>query len=271
MKKRDNLPLNYKERLNSRTSFLVSIAVLVVLCLVFNQMDYTMIRQPAAQAKKAADLQKQKEEEAAATTQEVTTATVLAVGDNLVQPSLLASGQSETGAWNYDSVYANLKSDIQAADIAMVNQETPFTTDHSAVSGTAPYATPTEVGDALVNAGFNVVTSATALIDDNGSSMINETLNYWETSHPDVTLVGIHKNQSGIDAPKIVEINGIKIAFLNYTFPSYGSQTVSSGDSTDNSDGSANDSASSDTSDSSTGECRQFWKYRYIHLPEKAL
>ena len=61
-----------------------------------------MIRQPAAQAKKAADLQKQKEEEAAATTQEVTTATVLAVGDNLVQPSLLASGQSETGAWNYD-------------------------------------------------------------------------------------------------------------------------------------------------------------------------
>ena len=56
----------------------------------------------------------------------------------------------------------------------MVNQETPFTTDHSAVSGTAPYATPTEVGDALVNAGFNVVTSATALIDDNGSSMINE-------------------------------------------------------------------------------------------------
>ena len=68
MKKRDNLPLNYKERLNSRTSFLVSIAVLVVLCLVFNQMDYSMIRQPAAQAKKAADMQKQKEEEATATT-----------------------------------------------------------------------------------------------------------------------------------------------------------------------------------------------------------
>ena len=227
MKKRDNLPLNYKERLNSRTSFLVSIAVLVVLCLVFNQMDYTMIRQPAAQAKKAADLQKQKEEEAAATTQEVTTATVLAVGDNLVQPSLLASGQSETGAWNYDSVYANLKSDIQAADIAMVNQETPFTTDHSAVSGTAPYATPTEVGDALVNAGFNVVTSATALIDDNGSSMINETLNYWETSHPDVTLVGIHKSQTSTNTAKIVEINGIKIAFLDYTFPAYGSQSGS--------------------------------------------
>lgn len=252
MKKRDNLPLNYKERLNSRTSFLVSIAVLVVLCLVFNQMDYTMIRQPAAQAKKAADLQKQKEEEAAATTQEVTTATVLAVGDNLVQPSLLASGQSETGAWNYDSVYANLKSDIQAADIAMVNQETPFTTDHSAVSGTAPYATPTEVGDALVNAGFNVVTSATALIDDNGSSMINETLNYWETSHPDVTLVGIHKSQTSTNTAKIVEINGIKIAFLDYTFPAYGSQSGISDNSADTT-GSSASSGSAATSSSGKG------------------
>lgn len=252
MKKRDNLPLNYKERLNSRTSFLVSIAVLVVLCLVFNQMDYTMIRQPAAQAKKAADLQKQKEEEAAATTQEVTTATVLAVGDNLVQPSLLASGQSETGAWNYDNVYANLKSDIQAADIAMVNQETPFTTDHSAVSGTAPYATPTEVGDALVNAGFNVVTSATALIDDNGSSMINETLNYWETSHPDVTLVGIHKSQTSTNTAKIVEINGIKIAFLDYTFPAYGSQSGISDNSADTT-GSSASSGSAATSSSSKG------------------
>ena len=252
MKKRDNLPLNYKERLNSRTSFLVSIAVLVVLCLVFNQMDYTMIRQPAAQAKKAADLQKQKEEEAAATTQEVTTATVLAVGDNLVQPSLLASGQSETGAWNYDSVYANLKSDIQAADIAMVNQETPFTTDHSAVSGTAPYATPTEVGDALINAGFNVITSATALIDDNGSSMINETLNYWETSHPDVTLVGIHKSQTSTNTAKIVEINGIKIAFLDYTFPAYGSQSGISDNSADTT-GSSASSGSTATSSSSKG------------------
>ena len=101
MKKRDNLPLNYKERLNSRTSFLVSIAVLVVLCLVFNQMDYTMIRQPAAQAKKAADLQKQKEEEAAATTQEVTTATVLAVGDNLVQPKSSCIRPVRNRRWNY--------------------------------------------------------------------------------------------------------------------------------------------------------------------------
>ena len=252
MKKRDNLPLNYKERLNSRTSFLVSVAVLIVLCLIFNQMDYTMIRQPAAQAKKAADVQKQKEEAEAVSAPEVTTATVLAVGDNLVQPSLLSSGQSDSDTWNYDSVYTNLKADIQAADISIVNQETPFTADHNAVSGTAPYATPTEIGDALVNAGFNVVTSATSLIDDNGASMITETLNYWKTSHPEVTLAGIHENQTGTDAPKIVEINGIKIAILNYTFPAYGSQDTSSDQSSEEDTEESQDSSSSDTSGSNS-------------------
>ena len=249
MKNKDNLPLNYKERLNSRTSFLVSIAVLVVLCIVFNQIDYTMIRQPAAQAQKAAEAKKQKEEAVASSEPEVTTATVLAVGDNLIQPSLLASGQSDSGTWNYDSVYANLKSDIQAADIAMVNQETPFTSNHDMVSGTAPYATPTEIGDALVNAGFNVITSATSLIDDNGTSMITETLNYWKNNHPDTSLVGIHEAKTGVDDPVILEINGIKIAFLDYTFPAYGSQSGSSDGSTDTQDGS--EDGSSDGQDSS--------------------
>ena len=229
MKKRDNLPLNYKERLNSRTSFLVSVGVLVVLCLIFNQMDYSMIRKPASQAKKAAEAQKQKEEASATVETTTTTATVLAVGDNLVQPSLLASGQSESGTWNYDSVYTNLKSDIQAADIAIVNQETPFTADHNSVSGTAPYATPTEIGDALVNAGFNVVTSATALIDDNGTSMLNETLNYWKNSHPDTIFAGVYADQTAAGDVNILEVNGIRIAFLDYTFPSYDNQAYQAG------------------------------------------
>lgn len=239
MKKKDNLPLNYRERLNSRTSLLVSIAVLIVLCLVFNQMDYAMIRQPAAQAKKAADAQKQKEEKENAVQTKTTSATVISVGDNLIQPSLLASGQSEDGTWSYDSVYDNLRTDIQAADIAIVNQETPFTADHDLVSGTAPYATPTEVGDALVNAGFNVITSATSLIDDNGESMITDTLNYWKSSQPDVTLLGIHEKQSGAAAAKIIEANDIKIAFLDYTFPSYENQSGQADSSSESSDDSS--------------------------------
>lgn len=226
MRKNDNLPLNLKERTNSKISLLTSIAVLAVLCLIFNQMDYNMIRKPAAQAQKAAEAEKRKEEEAAAAAPEVTTATVMAVGDNLVQPSLLQSGQYESGTWNYDHVFANFLSEIQAADIAMINQETPFTSSHDAVSGRAPYATPTEMGDALVTAGFNVVTSATAFMDDNGYGFLSQTFDFWSSSHPDVTLLGIHSTQEDADTVKTLEVNGIKIAFLNYTFPSSGTESA---------------------------------------------
>ena len=47
----------------------------------------------------------------------------------------------------------------------MINQETVLTTDHDAVSSYPSFATPTEVGDAIVKAGFDVVESATNHID----------------------------------------------------------------------------------------------------------
>ena len=224
MKKKDNLPLNLREKNDSKISFISSVVVLVLLCLVFNQMDYNMIRKPAADAKKAAEAQKKKEEDAQAAAPTVTTATVMAVGDNLVQPSLLQSGQYESGLWNYEHVFANMKSQIQAADIAMINQETPFTSDHDLVSGTAPYATPAEIGDALVSAGFDVVSSATAFMDDNGYDFLSQTFDFWKNNHPEITVLGIHETQEDADAIKTVEVNGIKIAFLDYTFPSSGNE-----------------------------------------------
>ena len=79
--------------------------------------------------------------------------------------------------------------------------------------------------------------------------MITETLNYWKTSHPDVTLAGIHENQTGTDAPKIVEINGIRIAILDYTFPAYGSQDTGSDQSSEEG---TEDSSSSGTAGSNS-------------------
>ena len=46
----------------------------------------------------------------------------------------------------------------------MVDQETVLTTEHDAVSGYPSFATPTEVGDALINAGFDIIESATTTL-----------------------------------------------------------------------------------------------------------
>lgn len=217
MKKNKNIPLNLREQINSRNGLIVSVIVLVLLVFIFHQMDYQMIQKPADKAAKEAVLKKE-EEEQAAKAPKVSTASVIAVGDNLYHDALIEYGQSDSGSWNYDAIYENVKDEIEAADIAMVDQETVFTTDHNAVSGYPSFATPTEVGDALINAGFDVIESATNHIDDYGYDYIEQTLDFWKTSYPDIPVLGIHDSQEDADSIKTLEVNGITISFLDYTY-----------------------------------------------------
>ena len=217
MKKNKNIPLNLKEQINSRIGLICSVVVLVLLVFVFHQLDYHLVQKPADQAAEEA-ARKKEEAEAAAKAPEVYTANVVAVGDNLYHDSLIESGKSDSGTWNYDKIYENVKSEIQAADLAMVDQETVFTTDHNAVSGYPSFATPTEVGDALINAGFDVIESATNHIDDYGYDYLSQTLNYWKTSHSDIPVLGIHETEEDASSVKVLDVNGIKISFLDYTY-----------------------------------------------------
>ncbi len=217
MKRNRNTPLNYIERRNSFISLAASVVVLAALILLFHQLDYQMVQKPLDEA------QKQQEEELLAQEEQasapvVTTATVIAVGDNLYHGSLLQYGQNDSGNWNYDGIYDQVRDEIQAADLAIVDQETVLTTEHDAISSYPSFATPTEVGDALINAGFDVIESSTNHIDDYGYDYIEQTLNFWKTSHPEATVVGIHESQEDADTVKIREVNGIRIAILNYTY-----------------------------------------------------
>lgn len=215
--KKNNLPLNYQEKNNSRISFLISIAVLLVLLLFFNQLDYNLIGKPEKEAARKAAHEKE-EAEKAENTPVVSTASVIAVGDNLFHDNIISSGQYESGTWNYDHLYANVLDEIQAADVAMVDQETILTTDHSAVTGYPSFATPTEAADALVSAGFDVIECATNHADDYGPEYIQQTLNYWRSTYPDITLLGLHDSQEDADEIRTMEVNGITLAFLNYVY-----------------------------------------------------
>mgnify|MGYP001423149513 FL=1 len=100
----------------------------------------------------------------------------------------------------------------------MIDQETVFAPSHDAVSSYPSFATPEEVGDAIIKAGFNVVESATNHADDYGYDYLKNTLDFWSTNYPDIPVLGIHSTQEDADTVKVKEVNGIKIAFLDYTY-----------------------------------------------------
>ena len=168
---------------------------------------------------RAAEAEKQQEAAKAAAQQEEENNTLhlLAVGDNYYHDAILAQG--EAAEWNFDSIYENVKDEIGQADLAVVNQEVPLVSDPADASGYPKFGTPLAGGEALVSAGFDVVTMATNHSYDKGSAGIADTLTFWREQHPEITVLGIHDSQEDQDANRvrIVEKKNFKIAMINYT------------------------------------------------------
>ncbi len=143
--------------------------------------------------------------------------TLLAVGDDLVHIQVVDSGKKEDGSYNYDHLFSVLKADIKAADLAIINQETVFGGNEFAYSGYPVFNSPTEIGDAIVAAGFDVVLHATNHAMDMGYDGIHNTLEYWKT-HSDIFVLGLNESSKAQEKITVIEKNGIKVAMLNYTY-----------------------------------------------------
>lgn len=161
------------------------------------------------QAKKA---EEEKKQESAA--KEDNVLRMVAVGDNLIHDAVINSGKEQD--WNFDFLYENIKEDIEKADLASVNQETPFIKEHDKAAGYPDFATPTEVGDALVKAGFDIVTQATEHAFDRESDGITDSVEFWDTSYPKIVNLGIHDNADETRY-QVIEKKNFKVAVMNYS------------------------------------------------------
>ena len=148
---------------------------------------------------------------------------IIMVGDILLHtPVEEAAKNDQTGVYDFDFIFSHSKEKITGADIAIVNQEVILGGESLGISGYPAFNAPYEIGDALYDAGFDVVCHATNHALDKGKNGIINTLNYWRSAHPDMIVAGIYDNADEASAFPIVERNGIKIAILNYTYGTNG-------------------------------------------------
>jgi len=138
------------------------------------------------------------------------------VGDNLIHNSVYYAAKTDNG-YDFDMLFENVKNEIELADVAIINQETIFVEDESRYSSYPTFGSPTEVGDAIVKAGFDVVAHATNHTNDKGISGILDTIRFWKNNYPHIKVLGIHETSEESDIVYL-EKNGIKLAFVNYTY-----------------------------------------------------
>ncbi|MCD7805789.1 MAG: CapA family protein [Lachnospiraceae bacterium] len=151
-------------------------------------------------------------------TPEIETVTLCAVGDDLIHSGFYNYAQA--AGCDYSFMFENVSDVIGEADIAIINQETVFVNDREQYSDYPRFGSPTGIGDALIEAGFDVVQLATNHSLDKGMTGINDTIGYF--ADKEVLAIGIYTDEESASVIPTMEKNGVTFAFLNYTYGTNG-------------------------------------------------
>ncbi len=150
---------------------------------------------------------------------------IVAAGDNLIQKSVYNSAATHTEngeIYNFGYCYDSMRGIISAGDISVINQETLICNNPDiAISGSNfNFNSPAEVGHALVELGFDVVSMSNNHLLDKGIDGLDSCMDYWDelqTTYPDLLTYGVYRDEADMNNIRIKEVDGIKIAFLAYT------------------------------------------------------
>lgn len=148
--------------------------------------------------------------------------TLVMVGDILLHTRVAESGRLEEGGYDFSAIFDEMRDETTAADLALVNQEVIIGGEELGVSGYPSFNAPYELGDALAEAGFDVVLHATNHALDKGGRGVMNCLAFWEENYPDIAVLGIHGSEEEKREIYLYEQDGIRIAILNYTYGTNG-------------------------------------------------
>ena len=141
------------------------------------------------------------------------TVTLLAVGDLMCHSQQFNAARTASG-YDFYPEFKPVAARISAADISSGNLETTLRS-YGPYSGYPAFHTPRSYADALKKAGFDVLTTANNHALDGGASGVRNTAAY-------LGKLGFAHTGTDNDGPVIVAHDGVKIAYLAYTYATNG-------------------------------------------------
>jgi len=143
---------------------------------------------------------------------------IIFAGDLMGHVTQINAAKKEANGKGYDykPVYKHLKSYFLNADLAVINLEHPLAGEP--YSGFPQFSSPDESVFAIKDVGFNIIATANNHSLDRGKQGLERTLSVLDSMR--LEHFGIYRHPAERDNryPLFIEKNGIKIAFLNYTY-----------------------------------------------------
>ena len=151
---------------------------------------------------------------------------LLMVGDGLIH-SALYSDAEENGGYNFYKKLELIKPIVKEYDLAYYNQESILGGTSLGLSTYPRFNSPQEFGEAMLDAGFNIVSLANNHTLDRGAQAIINSRAYWN-SKQGIMVNGSATSEEERNNIQIMEKNGIKYAMLSYTTTTNGIRSPNS-------------------------------------------
>lgn len=151
-------------------------------------------------------------------------ATLLFAGDLMVHTPQLTAARTSEG-YDFSPSFTYLKPLIEEADLAVVNLETTLAAK-GAYTGYPLFRSPAAMADAMREAGFDVALLANNHCMDYGARGARETIEALDRVGLKHTGVFLSARERNACPHLYLQINGILIALLNYTYGTNGMPVV---------------------------------------------
>ena len=144
---------------------------------------------------------------------------LIAVGDVLIHESVYKDAY-ENGTYKFHKMFTEIEPILKKYDLKYCNMESTIGGKNLGISGYPSFNSPDEIGDEIVDLGFNLISLANNHALDKGESAVLYSNNFWKGK--DVITAGAYSSSEERNQTVVYEQNGIKYAFFAYTEMSNG-------------------------------------------------
>lgn len=140
-------------------------------------------------------------------------------GDVLVHDHLYEDLATENG-YDFVTPVQEVSPYLKKKDLVFLNQETPIGGEALGLSGYPNFNSPVETADMHEAFGTDIVSNANNHTLDKKEEGILRTIDLFEKKG--IEYVGANKSREDAERDRILEVNGIKVGFLGYTYGTNG-------------------------------------------------
>ena len=145
---------------------------------------------------------------------------LLFAGDAMQHGPQIDVARRAKGDFDYSSCFTFVEDDISAADYAVVNLECPL--GGAPYSGYPAFSAPDAFARQLTASGFDLLLTANNHCLDRRDAGLRRTITVLDSLHIPHTGTFLSKQHRSNVSPLIVDVKGLKIAMLSYTYGTNG-------------------------------------------------